>query len=336
MSGSVLTVSSRALLEACERIGLDTASILAAAGVERQILEDPDARLSNAQAGALWRRAFELSQDPDLALHAVENLPAGAYRALEYLAWNAPTVGEALSKVSHYFPIINSALRLSVAAGPDEATLRVEAPSHPGLLTRPYAEYTLAAVYLRTRAFSEEPYRLRRVEFFHPRPDRVSEHERVFGCPVFFGSDACQLVISREIWDAPRRGSDPSLFVVLDAHARLLLSRLPEDASHAGRVREALRAELRGGDPRIGAIARRLGLSPRTLQRRLREEGVVFNELFDAMLWTTARAYLRQPDLSAAEIAYLLGFSSQSAFNRAFKRWSGTTPTEFRRNPPAT
>ncbi len=331
MSGSVLTVSSRALLDACARLGLDTDKILAAGGIDRARLADPDARLSNAQASALWRKAFELSKDPHLALHAVEILPQGAYRVLEFLSWNAPTVGEALTKVSHYFPLINSAVRLPITMGEARVTLGIEAPTHPSLITRPYAEYTFAAIYLRTRLTTDEPYRLIQVEFSHPRPESVREHERIFDCPVIFGAPACRMVIAREVWDSPRRGSDPELFTILEAHAKMLLGRLPDDASHAGRVREAIRAELRGGDPGLGSIARRLGMSARTLQRRLSAEGVVFNDVLDEMRWSAARSYLSQGDVAATEVAYLLGFASQSSFNRAFRRWSGKTPTEFRR-----
>lgn len=288
--------------------------------------------MSNTQASALWRKAFELSKDPYLALHAVENLPRGAYRVLEFLAWNAPTVGEGLMKVSAYFPLINSAVRLPISVGHRQVTLGVEAPSNPDLITRPYAEYTLAAIYLRTRLDTEDPYRLVRVEFSQPKPPSVSDHERIFGCPVRFGAETCQLVIAREVWESKRRGGDPELFAILDAHARMLLTRLPDDASHAGRVREAIGAELRGGDPRLGSIARRLAMSPRTLQRRLRDESVVFNDVLDELRWSAARSYLAQKDVAAAEVAYLLGFSSQSSFHRAFKRWSGQTPTAFRRD----
>lgn len=331
MSGSVLTVSSRALLDACGRLGLNTDEILAAAQVDRTLLKDPDGRMSNAQASALWRKAFELSNDPDLALHAVENLPPGAYRVLEFLTRNAPTVGDALLKVSKYFPLINSAVRLPIGLGPRSVTFGVEAPSNPALITRPYAEYTLAAIYLRTRRAADDTYDLIRVEFSHPKPERIDEHERIFGCPVKFGAEACRLVIAREVWDSKRRGGDPELFEVLDAHAALLLGRLPDDASCAGRVREAIASELRGGDPRLGSIARRLAMSPRTLQRRLSDEGVVFNDALDEMRWTAARSYLSQRDIAATEVAYLLGFSSQSSFHRAFKRWSGRTPAQFRR-----
>ena len=90
--GSVLSVSSRALLDACARLGFDTGQILAAANLDPVTLRDPDARIPIEQADALWRKAYELSNDPNLALHAIEVLPFGAYRVIDFLAASAPTV----------------------------------------------------------------------------------------------------------------------------------------------------------------------------------------------------------------------------------------------------
>lgn len=331
MSGSVLSVSTRALLAACSRLGLDTDQMLASAGVDRATVEDPDSRIPFLQVQALWRKAYELSEDQDLALHAVEILPFGAYRVIDFLAWNAPTVGDALAHISEYFPLINSVMTLPISIGDREVTLAVVAASNPERLTRQYAEYTLAAVFLRTRFNTAEPYRLTRVEFSHARPANISEHERIFACPVTFGADVCQMVVARDVWDAPRTGADTAMFSVLDTHAKTLLDRLEDDGGIVGRVREAIGAELRGGDPRLASIARRLAMTPRTLQRRLSDRGAVFNDLLDTMRFGTAKSYLSQGDVAGTEIAYLLGFAEQSSFNRAFRRWSGHTPMEFRR-----
>ncbi len=329
--GSVLSVSSRALLDACARLGLDTGKMLEAARLDRATIQDPDARIPIEQVDALWSKAYELSNDADLALHAIEVLPFGAYRVIDYLASNAPTVGAALAKVSDYFPIIhNGVVRLPYAVGQRHVTFAVEAPACPSAVTRTYAEYTLAAVFLRTRVGTGQPYQLVRVEFNHPRPANVGEHERVFECPVRFGAETCQMVIARDAWDTPCAGSDPALFSVLDAHARMLLDQLPRAADIAGRVSEAIAGELRGGNPRLESVARRLAMSPRTLQRRLKDQGIVFNDVLDAMRFRAAKTYLGQRDVAGSEVAYLLGFAEQSSFNRAFRRWSGQTPTEYR------
>jgi AraC-like DNA-binding protein len=240
-------------------------------------------------------------------------------------------VGAALAKVSDYFPLINGVVRLPYSVGNRYVTFAVEAPSRPAAITRPYAEYTLAAVFLRTRMGTNQSYRLVRVEFSHPAPADISEHERIFECPVTFGADTCQMVIGREVWEMPRIGGDPTLFSLLDTHARMLMDQLPSPADIVGRVREAIAAELRGGNPKLESIARRLAVSPRTLQRRLRDQAIVFNDMVDAMRFRAARSYLAHEDIAGSEVAYLLGFAEQSSFNRAFRRWSGQTPTEYRR-----
>ena len=319
------------MLDACARLGLDTTQILQAAELDRSAVDDPDARIPIEQVGALWRKAYELSGDPNLALHAIEVLPFGAYRVIDFLAGSAPTIGAAMAKVSDYFPLINDVVRLPYAVGDHEVEFRVDAPSRPGVITRPYAEYTLAAVFLRSRVSTNQRFPLVRVDFSHPRPADIGEHERIFECPVQFGAPACQLVMARDVWDTPRTGSNPALFEVLESHARMLLNQLPNEPDTVSRVRQAIEGELRGGNPKLESVAKQLAMSPRTLQRRLKDEGVVFNDLLDDLRFRAARTYLAQRDIAGAEVAYLLGFAEPSSFNHAFKRWSGQTPTEYRR-----
>jgi AraC-like DNA-binding protein len=323
------------MIDACTRLGLDTAEILWTAVLDTVTLSDPDARLPLKQVEALWQKAYELSGDPNLALHAIEKLPFGAYRVVDFLAGNAPTVGAAFAKVSDYFPLINPVVRLPYGVGGREVTFAVEAPSRPVTITRPYAEYTLAAIFLRVRMATHQRFPLVRVEFSHSRPADISEHERIFQCQVRFGAETCQLVIARDVWDMPRTGGNPDLFSILDTHARMLLEQLPNPGDTVGRVREALDAELRGGDPTLESVARRLAMSPRTLQRRLSDRGVLFSRMLDEMRFRAAKTYLAPGDIAGSEVAYLLGFAEPSSFNRAFKRWSGQTPTEFRRRRAA-
>src|SRR3954468_10523098 len=113
-TGTVLTVSSRALIAACVRLGLDTESLLRAAGISRETLDDPDARIEGNQASALWMKAYELSGDPVLSLHAAEACPLGAYKVIHYIAANASTVGEAFRYSARYFPLINTAITLPI------------------------------------------------------------------------------------------------------------------------------------------------------------------------------------------------------------------------------
>jgi AraC-like DNA-binding protein len=329
--GTVLTVSSRALVSACERLGIDTETLLRAVGIERATLDDPDARLPNPAVGALWAKAYELSRDPVLSLHVAEACPVGAYKVIDYMGASARTVGEAFRYTARYFPIINTAVRLTIDESGDPVTFEVAGESGPTGVTRPYAEYCLAAFALHVRGGTCAQFFPRRVEFTHPKPPDIREHERIFGCPARFEAEHNRLLIDRAAWEAPNTGSANSgMLGVLAEHADLLVSKLPRGPDLVERTWRAIGARLRGGDPSLEGVARELGMSERSLQRHLRELGYSFNTLADEVREATARLYLEQPDIALAEIGYLLGFGDQSAFNRAFKRWTGSTPKQAR------
>jgi AraC-like DNA-binding protein len=329
-SGTVLTVSSRALVTACARLGVDTDALLSEVGVSRQTLDDPDARLPSAQAGELWTKAYRLSGDPVLSLHAAENCPLGAYKVIDYMAANARTVGEAFVYSSRYFKLVNTAIVLPIDESSDPVTFDVIDDSSPGGVSRPYAEYCLATFLLHVRGATGVPFPLERVTFTHLSPPDIREHERVFGCPVRFEAEHDRMYFDRAVWEAPTKGADPGVLAVLAQHADLLLEKLPRGPDLVERTRRAIGGRLRGGDPSLEAVARELGQSARSLQRHLRDLGYSYAELSDEVRKATACLYLAQPDIAIAEVAYLLGFADQSTFNRSFKRWTGTTPKQMR------
>jgi AraC-like DNA-binding protein len=172
---------------------------------------------------------------------------------------------------------------------------------------------------------------VQRACFTHPRPADTREHERILGCPVEFGAEHNRLTIERSAWELQTKDPQIGVFQVLIDHADLLLAKLPAGPDLIGRTRRAISERLRGGDPSLASVARELGMSERSLQRHLRELGYSFNTLADEVRHATARVYLEQPDMALAEIGFLLGFADQSAFNRAFKRWTGSTPKQARR-----
>jgi len=316
-------------MDACERLGVDVDLLLKAVGVERQVLQDADARLPATVVQSLWKKAYELAGDSDLALHAVEALPFGAYKVVDFMAVQAPTVGAAFSGVSEYFPIINTAVSLPIEIGEREVSFGI-AHEDGGPVSRPYAEYTFAACYLRVRqAMGDFP--LKRVEFTHEAPASTTEHERVFGCSVHFGASKLQMVMTRQVWERPSARPNTELYAVLREHAKLLIERLPSGVGLAQEVRAAISQQLSAGNPTLEGVAKQLGVGARTLQRRLKDEGLSFAQVLDEVRAVLAELYLRDRELAISEISFLLGFSEQSAFNRAFRRWNGTTPAEARR-----
>ena len=159
----------------------------------------------------------------------------------------------------------------------------------------------------------------------------TSRHtEDFFGCPVHFGTDRDALMVSRDSLEIPNRLGDDSVSRFFDSHLDKELQALDQEPQLATRVRAQVSQRLSQGVPTISEVARSIGMSGRTLQRRLGDEGVTFQDTVDAARRELAERLLRVTDYSLAEVAFLTGFSEQSAFTRAFKRWAGQTPRSFR------
>jgi AraC-like DNA-binding protein len=147
---------------------------------------------------------------------------------------------------------------------------------------------------------------------------------------VQFGCARTELVFDARLLDLPVPKADPALAALLQRNAQALLGPAIADCTFAGEIRRVLSKVSAPGDLQLAVVARKVGTSARTLQRRLAEEGSSFHELVRETRSTLAKNYLRKGELAICEIAYLLGFSQPSAFHRAFQRWTGMTPRTFR------
>jgi AraC-like DNA-binding protein len=327
VSATVLPVATRALLDACARLGLDPGALAARAGVDPARLDDPDVRLPAEAADAVWREASAAAHDPALALHAAERTPFGAFRVLDFLGATGATIGAGLERVAAYFPLVDP--RGTVAVEPERGAIALVFRGAGGDLPPQAQEYTLAILASRVRHGAATPPTLA-VRFTFARPAHAAEHARVLGVEPAYGAREAALVVGQATWDAAPRAADPGLFAALDAHARALAGRAGRDEGTAARVRGAVAEELPGREPSLGRVARRLGTSPRTLQRRLAGEGTTFAEVADAVRRERAEAFLSAADVSIAEVSWLSGFAEQSAFARAFRRWTGVAPKRWR------
>ncbi|HET9596188.1 MAG TPA: AraC family transcriptional regulator ligand-binding domain-containing protein, partial [Anaeromyxobacteraceae bacterium] len=302
--------------------------MLRRAGLERAQLDVPDSGIPAERADAVWREAVVVSADPALALRAAEATPFGAFRVLDFLGATGATVGEGLRRVAEYFALVDPRAILAVDEAP--AVVRLAFRGLEGPVPPQAQEYTLAIVVSRIRHVDAGVPDLG-VSFTFPRPAHAAEHRRVLGLEPTYSARDAAVGIARTTWERPTRTADAGLFGTLDAHARALRDRRSSNAPVQERVRAAIAATLPGREPTVAAVARALGTSSRTLQRWLAEEGEQFAVIVDAVRRERAEAFLRAPDVSMAEVSWLLGFAEQSAFTRAFRRWTGSTPTEWRR-----
>ncbi len=192
-------------------------------------------------------------------------------------------------------------------------------------------EQTIVAVTQISREVSTEPFSPDAVYFKHSGPEDLSAHETYFGCPIYYDADRDAIQVSKEHLVAPNKLGDPSISAFFDTHMEREIADLPETQELDGRVRSLVSRALSEGVPNVADVAARLGLSGRTLQRRLAAQGHAFQDLVDEARKELALRLLRRTDYALAEVAFLTGFAEQSAFTRAFKRWQGETPASFRR-----
>lgn len=324
---TVATTSRRALLAACERQGVDSRALAAAAGLRLEAIEDPDGRLPGECVAALWRLALTWTGDESLALRAAESLPFGAYRIIDFLAASAPTLGACFERVARFFPLINSTVELRISQAGGHVAVELTNPRDPTGVPRPYAEYALAVTWLHCRHAAQTACPLVAVHFAYPSPADTTCHERVFGCPVHFRSARTELRFAEATWSQPTAAPSTDLLRTL---AEELIARIGHQESVETRVVRQLSSELRGGNPSLDHVARRLGMSARTLQRRLSAENLSFADVLDRTRRLVADCYVKEKHLALTEVACLLGFSEQSAFSRAFQRWYGLPPSRYR------
>lgn len=330
MSGAVLAVSCRLLVAHAASSKQPTAEWLRSVGLNLEQLDDPDARLDPTTIVALWRRAYAELGDPALALHIAESLPRGAYRAVEYLAAHAPTVGDAYSKIADYFSVIDSTTELVIEKHSSHVGLGPRRVLE-GEAAHPATEYLLTAIYRRVRDMTGVAHSPLAVDFTAQPQRHTAEIERVLECAVHWNAPANRLRFRLDDWNRPTSAPDPALLTVLQEHAQILKQRHPSSASSLQVLDQILDRAWDSGEPSIEICARSLGMSSRTLQRRLGEEGTSFSERVDASRKRTALGWLRCVDVSLAEVAYLVGFKEQASLTRAVRRWTGQTPGEFRR-----
>lgn len=319
------------MLRTASARGADVADVLVDAGVKQEALDDPDARLPAPTVMHIWNALRERTGDPALQLLAPAAVPWGDYRIIDYLVAASATVGDGVRRFAQFFGLIADSLVLSITEGPDDRAVQL-ATVDGGPVPPVYVDYVFAALVTRIRMRIRPTLEVRRVELRLPEPKVSATYREVFRAPISFGARADRLSFSLAEWGAPTVSGDAALADLLEAHARILSERTPRaTAGFEEEVRRAIASTLTKGAS-VQQVARALNLSVRSLQRRLDECETTFRDLAEDVRGRLAEGYLANPGVSISEVAVLLGFSEQSAFNRAFRRWTGESPGRWRRS----
>ena len=289
MMGSISAAAVQPVIRALNDLGYDGDRVLASAGLGKDLLVDPHARIPSGMEAALWDAAVDITGDPMISLRVAECTAVGAAGAFEYLLRNSANVRAALDHAERFMRVIDDQTHVSVFEDGDEARIRMwrdggsPMPSRGGMHVsddRSHRERARSCRGLSRACFRHKP---------HGDPETYA---RYFRCNVRFDAAHDELTIARDVLDAPSVRADAGLAVVLEDHLQRLLQALPDEDPLAHRARGGLLTALDNGGASFDALAATLAMSPRTLRRKLTERGVAYKTLLDEVRRDIALYYV--------------------------------------------
>jgi AraC-like DNA-binding protein len=321
----------RAVLDVAERSVTAPADLRARIPLDWRRLEEPEARVEFEQFERVLSAAVAVTGDSALGLHVAEQMPESSVDLLGHVAAHAPTMREAVMVASQFVGLAMDGVALAARDEEDTFVIRYTFPRSTPPSDRTIAELLMGGVVRLARCFTGPGAAPRVACFEHERPDHHREYTRIFGGSQRFGQGATSIAFDREIADQPQMHQHPELYELLRTEARRRLDRRASGVGPATRLRQYLQAMPPSRVPETPAAARELGMSERSLRRRLAADGTSYRDVVRSALEASAGRMLRDPSHTIKETAVALGFADAAAFHRAFKRWTGMTPGEYRR-----
>ncbi|CAG0993522.1 HTH-type transcriptional regulator VirS [Anaerolineales bacterium] len=329
---SVTVLSQMFLYLASLKVDID--ALLRSLCVDPESVKSPDAYIPIETYLLIQDGAAEYVNDPYFGLHMGEFAEAGSWSILGYMMMNCKTLGEAFEKSGKYSRIIGNMIEGRAELKFKKVRIVLFTPPHAPKMSRHCYESTLSSSVRMMRLLSGVHVSPLEVTFIYPKPESTAEYERVFCCPVKFGQKDNSMTLDWSLGNMPIRMANSALLEHFEKYAQDFLAQMERDDEHTRAVTKIILSRLDDEDLSIQKIAKEMAVSVRTLQNRLEAEGVIFSDLLRDIREKLAKRYLRE-NYSVEQITYLLGFSEPSVFRKAFKKWSGVTPREYREGVPA-
>ena len=330
MHASLLASTTLPLRKALDDIGIDADALFKQVGLDLEHLLDSNARFPYAQVRELWVQAIGLSADPCLGLRMAKYWHPSDFHALGYAWLASPTLKEALLRAARYFHIVST--------DPEELMLEETRDSYRFAINTSKVqqrgmdeEYDLlvAVVVEMCRESSRTDFNPLKLELQRATPECARDFEAYFKCPVLFSAEQNVIHFAKKEIDMPLPTANADMLIACDKIITNYLAQLRRE-DIAVQVKSKLIASLSSGHATQDSIAVALNMSTRNLQRRLQQEGTSFKHLLEETRKDLSRQYIKNSNLSLNEITFMLGFSEPASFTRAFKRWTGHSPSEYR------
>ncbi|HLK38217.1 MAG TPA: AraC family transcriptional regulator [Polyangiaceae bacterium] len=328
MAATIVSALTATLLRCAVSLGLDGAKLLARAGLRAEDLDDPDGRTLLESHARLWE-AVAAHGPEDVGLLVGQRFQPLGLGAAGHAIQLAPTLGDAVATFARFRRLVSPEGESELRIEGGEARFVLALPRRLARLRHP-AEASAAGTITILRDLAGHHVVPLRLSFQHPAPSSVERHVKLFGVRPSFGAPANEMVVPAALLGARNARANPSAHKYLVRRAEQLAGEIGEESPIVDRVRNALLLVMKQGEPRADAVAKRLGLSTRTLHRRLAVEGSGLAAVLDALRRERAEMLLADPRQNVAEVATALGYRDVSTFGRAFRRWTGRSPSAFR------
>ena len=328
------TIRAQSLNRAIDRLdtlGADTDRLLRRFGFSRTHTSNPLRRVSFSQFVDFYEAAADVAGDSHLGLHIGEYTELDHYDTLGYAARCCDTFGDALQTLCRYLRVLEDGSRASVVISAVEARLRYALTDVAARTGRQTVELGLCVFHRWGESLLQSNWPLHSITFSHPASAGAGEYRRIFSCDVEFEQSANELIFPASLLDTPLQSADSGLRAIMEDSLRHVTHSLPGGDVWISNTRQHIIALLGQGEPSLTAVSELLGVSARTLQRRLKERASSFAELLDAIRKELAGSEMRRAQITTGEVAFALGYSDVSAFHHAFRRWYATTPADYRR-----
>ncbi len=325
---------ANALIDLAVAKGADQRLLMEHSQIDTDDLADPDHRISFDKFKRLMRAGKALSNEPALALHFGEAFGFEELSIVGLVCHAAETMAEAFAQMNRYGRLVievdgvGAEDRFQIIQDDDGVWIddtRKNPNSFPELTESTLGRFICGV----RRYFPNAPFVLE-AHVTHAQPDHVAEYERILNVPIVFNSVKNAMRVDPSSLTKKLPHPNRYVFGIFSEHAEALLDNLESSKTIRGKVESMLIPVLHKGDISMKVIAQKMGLSRQTLYRKLKTEGISYEKLLDELRHQMAQHYLRGEKVSVNETAYLVGFSDPSAFSRAFKRWTGNSPSVIR------
>ena len=321
-------------LRLVELHGIDPQRFAQQIGIDSTTVPETRTRLPAQLVDAAFAKAASLIPDPAFALRAGECWHPSNLGTIGYAWMSSSSLRTALKRLERFSRILGQRASCRCEDGPDGLRFVFDHGRGDAAIGPVVADFALSLIVDMCRSNFGPSLAFESVSLRRPLPEDLKPYQDFFGCPVEFGAAADSFLLARHVADKLLPTSNHELATTFDA---ILSKQLVELGSGdlLTRCKAWLLQELTSGEPSEIDLARAMGLSSRTLQRKLAERDMTYRSVLEAVRYDLAMRYLDDPTKTVTDITFLLGFSEQSAFTRAFKRWSGKAPTAYRTDQAA-